>query len=149
MLAATWGLVGAVQTGALQALNVASASPTPTATPPLAAAVYAHVAPSVVEVVASGASSESALGAGVIVDDAADVLTSLHIVDGATQVTLNGWPLYSFAGDSLVRPGITSCPDDNLRGIVSARFNCTVMPSADHTAAPSRPLPSGNSVSGA
>ncbi len=86
MIAATWGLVAAVQTGALRAIDEAASQPTPAPTPPLAQAVYEQVAPSVVQVIASGASAESAVGAGVIVDDAADILTSLHVVDGATSV---------------------------------------------------------------
>ncbi len=86
MLAATWGLVAAVQTGALRAIDDAAVQPTPAPTPPLAQAVYDHVAPSVVEVIASGPAGETAVGAGVVVDDAADILTSLHIVDGATRV---------------------------------------------------------------
>ena len=89
MLAATWGLAGAVETGAKRALDQAAAQPTPAPTLPLAQAVYDHVAPSVVQVTAqSRGSAEGGVGAGVIVDDAADILTSFHIVDGADRVTV-------------------------------------------------------------
>jgi S1-C subfamily serine protease len=88
MLALTFILVGAVQTGGLRALESVQEQPTPTPTPPLAALVYAHVAPSVVQVVATSATGESSTGAGVIVDDQADILTSLHIVANAKTVTV-------------------------------------------------------------
>ena len=88
MLGLTWGLVETIQTGAIRTLDAARAIETPAPTPPLAARVYAHVAPSVVQVIALGASSEASSGAGVIVDDQADILTSLHIVSGATRITV-------------------------------------------------------------
>jgi S1-C subfamily serine protease len=88
LLFATWMLVGAMQTGGLRALDSAQAQPTPEATPPLAAAVYAHVQPSVVQVIARGAAGEPSTGAGVIVDDMADIITSLHIVAEATSITV-------------------------------------------------------------
>lgn len=88
LLVATWMLVGAMQTGGLRALRSAEAQPTPEATPPLAAAVYAHLRPSVVQVTATGASNEPASGAGVIVDDMADIITGLHIVAGSTSITV-------------------------------------------------------------
>jgi S1-C subfamily serine protease len=88
MLALTFMLVGAVQTGGLRALESVREQATPTPTPPLAALVYAHVAPSVVQVVATSATGESSTGAGVIVDDQADILTSLHIVANAKTVTV-------------------------------------------------------------
>ena len=86
LLALSWFLVSAVQTGGLVALRAQEERPTPAPTPQLAAAIYQHVAPSVVEVTASGASGEPSSGAGVIVDDTADILTSLHIIDGASQI---------------------------------------------------------------
>lgn len=81
-------LVDAVQTGGRRALDAAQAQPTPAPTPPLAALAYAHIAPSVVQVTAAGANGEPASGAGVIVDDQADILTSLHIVADAKSVTV-------------------------------------------------------------
>lgn len=86
MLVLTWALVDAVETGGLRALESAQEQPTPAPTPPLAALVYGHVAPSVVQVIATDANGGPASGAGVIIDDQADILTSLHIVADATSV---------------------------------------------------------------
>jgi len=88
LLFATWILVGAVQEGGFRALDNAQAIPTPTATPPLAALVYAHIQPSVVQVIATNAAGEPSSGAGVIVDDMADILTSLHIIADAKSITV-------------------------------------------------------------
>ena len=88
LLALSWYLVSAVQTGGLVALRAQEEQPTPAPTPLLAVAVYQHVAPSVVQVTARGASGEANTGAGVIVDEMADILTSLHIIDGATGITV-------------------------------------------------------------
>lgn len=88
MLVVTWVLTSAVQTGGLRTLSAVQDVATPAPTPPLAAAVYANVAPSVVQVVATGAKDGSASGAGVIVDDQADILTSLHIVKDAGRVVV-------------------------------------------------------------
>jgi S1-C subfamily serine protease len=81
-------LASAVQTGGLVALRAQREQPTPAPTPQLAAAIHQHVAPSVVQVTAKGASGETGTGAGVIVDDMADILTSLHIIDGSTDITV-------------------------------------------------------------
>jgi S1-C subfamily serine protease len=86
LLALSWFLVSAVQTGGIAALRARQEQPTPAPTPQLAAAIYAHVAPSVVQVSAKSASGEPSSGAGVIVDDMADILTSLHIIDGGTSI---------------------------------------------------------------
>jgi S1-C subfamily serine protease len=87
LLGISWMLVDAVQSGGNRVLDSVQEQPTPRPTPPLAALVYDHVAPSVVQVTATGAGDPSS-GAGVIVDDMADILTSLHIVNGATTVTV-------------------------------------------------------------
>ena len=88
LLALSWYLVSAVQTGGLVALRAQEDQPTPEPTPLLSVAVYQHVAPSVVEVTARGATGEANTGAGVIVDEMADILTSLHIIEGATGITV-------------------------------------------------------------
>ena len=88
LLALSWVLVDAVQTGGIRTLESVQEQPTPAPTPPLAALVYEHVAPSVVQVIATGAGAEPSSGAGVIVDDQADILTSLHIVKDAKTVTV-------------------------------------------------------------
>ena len=86
LIALSWYLVAAVQTGGIAALRAEEAQQTPEPTPLLSVAVYQHVAPSVVQITARGATGEANTGAGVIVDDMADILTSLHIVDGASDV---------------------------------------------------------------
>ena len=88
LVALTWYLVAAVQTGGLVALRAEQEQPTPEPTPLLSVAVYEHVAPSVVQVVARGSGTVPNTGAGVIVDDMAHILTSLHIIDGSNDVTV-------------------------------------------------------------
>jgi len=88
MLVLSWQLVDAVKTGAITSLESAQEQPTPAPTPPLAAAVYAQVAPSVVQVTGTTSGSEPSSGAGVIVDEQGDILTSLHIVNGTTRITV-------------------------------------------------------------
>jgi S1-C subfamily serine protease len=57
------------------------------ATPPPAfsALVYSHVQPSLV-VIETHSASEDGLGSGVVVDDAGDILTALHVVSKATDI---------------------------------------------------------------
>jgi len=86
LVALTWYLVAAVQTGGLVALRAQQDQPTPAPTPLLSVAVYEHVAPSVVQVVARGVGAEPNTGAGVIIDEMADILTSLHIIDGSNDI---------------------------------------------------------------
>jgi putative serine protease PepD len=86
LLVLTAFLLSAVQTGGLVALRAEQEQPTPEPTPLLSVAVYQHVAPSVVQVTATSATGEPSTGAGVIVDDMADILTSLHIVDGGSDI---------------------------------------------------------------
>ena len=88
LLFATWILVGAVQEGGFRALEAAEGIPAPTATPPLAALVYAHIQPSVVQVIGTNAAGEPSSGAGVIIDEMADILTSLHVVADARTITV-------------------------------------------------------------
>ena len=60
--------------------------PSPTPTPPMSE-VYAKVAPSVVQVKAMRADGTVAdSGSGVIIDDAGDILTSLHVVQNANSL---------------------------------------------------------------
>lgn len=88
LVALTWYLVTAVQTGGLVALRAEQEQPTPEPTPLLSVAVYEHVAPSVVQVVARGPGGAPNTGAGVIVDEMADILTSLHIIEGSNDITV-------------------------------------------------------------
>ncbi|HEV8229922.1 MAG TPA: trypsin-like peptidase domain-containing protein [Candidatus Limnocylindria bacterium] len=86
LLALSWFLVSSVESGARLALRAEVEQPTPSPTPQLAALIYQHVAPSVVQVSARGSTGEPNNGAGVIVDDMADILTSLHIIDGGGEL---------------------------------------------------------------
>lgn len=61
-------------------------SPTPT---PLISEVYAKVAPAVVQVKAFRADGTTlSSGSGVIIDDAGDILTALHVVQDAGRLTV-------------------------------------------------------------
>jgi S1-C subfamily serine protease len=60
-------------------------------TPPDAAIAYRQIGPSLVSVTsqrAGGAAMDTTLGAGVIVNADGTVLTALHVVDGAAQITV-------------------------------------------------------------
>ena len=88
LLAVSWVFVDAVKTGTLATLDAVQEQPTPAPTPPLAQMVYEHVRPSVVQVTARTTASDPSSGAGVIVDEMADILTSLHIVRDAVAITV-------------------------------------------------------------
>jgi S1-C subfamily serine protease len=81
LLGYRWGTATAPQ-----ALPPARATPTPSATPPTAAQVYASVAPSVVSVLAQHPDGSASGGTGVIVNADATILTALHVVNGASSV---------------------------------------------------------------
>ncbi len=71
-------------TGQLQQVisqTMASATPPPA----FSALVYAQVQQSLV-LIETQSPNEDGLGSGVIVDDSGDILTALHVVDGATQI---------------------------------------------------------------
>jgi S1-C subfamily serine protease len=70
---------------------VASVLASQTPPPPRSELVYAAVRPSLVFIKVDeppGAPAAEGLGTGVVVNDAAAVLTALHVVDGATSITL-------------------------------------------------------------
>ena len=108
LLYATWLLMGAVTTGGLRAIDEAEVQPTPTATPALAAQVYAAVEPSVVQIIASGAGDPST-GAGVVVDDMADILTSLHIIADASSIRVR-----FYDGTEASAEVVTTLPDKDI-----------------------------------
>ncbi len=66
-----------------QEINKTLASATPP--PAFSAVVYAEVRPSLV-LIQVQTPTENGLGSGVVVDDAGDILTCLHVVDGATAI---------------------------------------------------------------
>ncbi len=67
---------------------IASALASVTPAPPLSAVAYEQIQPSLVLVHAQRGSDsgDASLGSGVVVDDAGEILTSLHVVDGATGI---------------------------------------------------------------
>ena len=72
--------------------SIASALASQVPGPALSETAYAAIQPSIVlieaEGVAAAGKSGTKLGTGVIVDDAGDILTSLHVVNGATAIRL-------------------------------------------------------------
>jgi S1-C subfamily serine protease len=69
---------------------VARAMASATAPPPLAARVYEMIRPSLVEIdtvmLTENGKTNGGLGTGVIIDDAGDILTSLHVVQNALEI---------------------------------------------------------------
>lgn len=88
LLALSWTLATTVDSGGRRALRDLAERPTPSPTPALAAQVYDQVAPSVVQIRATRGRPDPDVntGAGVVVDDQADILTSLHVVNGASDI---------------------------------------------------------------
>lgn len=72
------------------AVNMVLASATPA--PPYSETVYKIIQPSLVliqsETPGEGGKTRYSLGTGTIIDQAGDILTSLHVVDGATKINL-------------------------------------------------------------
>ncbi len=62
--------------------------PLPTASPAPASLVYDKVAPSVVQIVVKTAGGDGASGSGVVFDDQAEILTSLHVVKDARDIQI-------------------------------------------------------------
>lgn len=69
-----------------EAIANAMASATPR--PPFSEEVYRIIQPSMIMIEADRAKGDNSLGSGVIIDDAGDILTSLHVVDGASKITV-------------------------------------------------------------
>jgi len=69
-----------------QAVANAMASATPR--PAYSAEVYRIIQPSLILIQVEMADGEKSLGSGVIIDDMGDILTSLHVVDGATKIMI-------------------------------------------------------------
>jgi len=81
-----WTAVLAISTAPAPRAEDIQPSPTPT---PLVSEVYAKVAPSVVQIKALRSDGTLASsGSGVIIDDAGDILTSLHVVQNAGTLTV-------------------------------------------------------------
>ena len=67
---------------------VANAMASATPRPAYSADVYRIIQPSLILIQAEMEDGEKSLGSGVIVDDMGDILTSLHVVDGAKKITV-------------------------------------------------------------
>ena len=95
--------------------TVARALASVTPAPAIAEAVYQAVLPSLVQIetrtstAAGGSGDDGGLGSGVVIDLDGDILTSLHVVDGATAIEL------TFA-DGTRSPAevIASQPEDDI-----------------------------------
>lgn len=70
--------------------SVAQAMASATPPPAFSTLVYQVIQPSLVLIQTQASDSngndQSGLGSGIVVDDAGDILTSLHVVDGATEI---------------------------------------------------------------
>ena len=69
-----------------EAIAIAMASATPR--PPYSEEVYRIIQPSLVLIETESPDGEGNLGSGVIIDDAGDILTSLHVVNGASKIVV-------------------------------------------------------------
>jgi S1-C subfamily serine protease len=94
-----------------QVINQTMASATPP--PAFSSRVYAAIQPSIV-VIESQSASEDGLGTGVIVDDSGDILTALHVVDGASQIRI------SFADGTQANGKVTATQPQNDIAVVAA-----------------------------
>jgi S1-C subfamily serine protease len=106
---------------------VAQALASATPPPAFSARVYQQIQPSLVfiQVVVPGehGKSESALGSGVIVDDAGDILTSLHVVSDATDIQL------TFAdGSQSAAQIITAQPENDIAVIRASHPPAQIVP---------------------
>jgi len=67
---------------------IANAMASATPRPAFSVGVYRVIQPSLVLIQVETKDGEKSLGSGVIIDDAGDILTSLHVVDGASKISL-------------------------------------------------------------
>jgi S1-C subfamily serine protease len=105
---------------------VASVLASQTPAPPRSELVYAAVRPSLVFIQVdepSGAPAPKGLGTGVVVNDSAAVLTALHVVDGATSITV------TFADGSTSPATIASRkPESDIAVLQPSRPPTNVLP---------------------
>lgn len=69
-------------------IAIANAMASATPRPAYSSEVYQIIQPSLVLIRVELQNGEKGLGTGVIIDDAGDILTSLHVVDGAAKILL-------------------------------------------------------------
>jgi S1-C subfamily serine protease len=67
---------------------IVSAMASATPRPAYSTEVYRIIQPSLVLIEVQMENGEKGLGSGVIIDEAGDILTCLHVVDGATKITI-------------------------------------------------------------
>ncbi|MFT3891262.1 MAG: trypsin-like peptidase domain-containing protein [Anaerolineales bacterium] len=67
---------------------IANAMASATPRPAYSEEVYRIIQPSIIMIQADLADGEKSLGSGVIIDDAGDILTSLHVVKDATKISM-------------------------------------------------------------
>jgi len=67
---------------------IANAMASATPRPAYSAEVYQIIQPSLILIQAERSDGEKNLGSGVIIDEAGDILTSLHVVNGATKILI-------------------------------------------------------------
>jgi S1-C subfamily serine protease len=95
--------------------TVAQAMASATPQPPLSADVYEIIRPSLVLIQAQGAGEEEGgLGSGVIVSDQGDILTNLHVVQGAAAITV------TFADGTESSAEVTGTQPENDIAVLSA-----------------------------
>src|SRR5512140_355837 len=94
-----------------QVINQTMASATPP--PSFSARVYAQVQSSLV-LIETHSPSEDGLGSGVVVDDAGDILTALHVVDGATLIRI------TFADGTHATGTVAATPPQNDLAVLRA-----------------------------
>ncbi|HET9492614.1 MAG TPA: trypsin-like peptidase domain-containing protein [Chloroflexia bacterium] len=95
--------------------TVAQAIASATPQPPLSANVYEVIRPSLVLIQAQGAGEEDGgLGSGVVVSQQGDILTNLHVVEGATDIKV------TFADGTESSAMVTGSQPENDIAVLSA-----------------------------
>ncbi len=103
-----------------QVINQTMASATPP--PSFSSRVYATVQQSVV-VIETHSATEDGLGTGVIVDDAGDILTALHVVNGADEIRV------TFADGTQAAGKVTATqPQNDIAVVATDRAPKKVVP---------------------
>jgi S1-C subfamily serine protease len=103
-----------------QVIDQTMASATPP--PPFSASVYATIRPSLV-LIESHSAQEDSLGSGVVVDDAGDILTCLHVIQGSEAIRV------TFAdGTTAVGSVIATQPENDIAVLSADRLPKKLVP---------------------
>ncbi|MBX0329178.1 trypsin-like peptidase domain-containing protein [Oscillochloris sp. ZM17-4] len=101
------------------AQTMASATPAPAR----ASLVYQFIQPSLVLIQTQGEGDVGGLGTGVVIDDRGDILTSLHVVDGASAITV------TFAdGSESPAQVISAQPENDIAVLAAAQLPAQLVP---------------------